>query len=74
MKNIEIKQTSVDGHYIVHINFGRWKKIRETNTLTLYDSIAEGDKDYTSIWLDKQKDGGVGVAIMFDSPKRRKNG
>ena len=70
MKNIEIKQTSVDGHNIVHINFGRWKKIRKTDTITLYDSIAEGDKDYTSIWLDKQKDGGVGIEIAWEDPEK----
>ena len=66
LKGCEIKYMDF-GDKILHINLKRYKKNKKTNTITLYDSIADkygkligveiswDKKGYGSIWADFQK-------------------
>ena len=57
---------SCEKQHIMRVNLGRYRKDKEVDTYTIYDSIEAGDKPYTSVWLDKQGKKVVGLEVSWE--------
>jgi len=71
---IKIRYTEFDDRIIMFVDFGRWKKNKDTDTWTIYNAITENHKSYDDVWLDIQGDIATGVEIHLLDRRGVKNG
>jgi len=65
---VKISYNKAGHHHMVFVNLGRCPKgkIKKIETYTNYDSIAEGDKPYCHVWIDKVGKKVVGVEVVWE--------
>ena len=58
---------------LIQLDFGRYKKKRKIETLTLYDAISEKHKCIgDEVWLDVQDRKAIGVSISLEKGSNAK--